>query len=383
MIDYSLIQIIPAEESHREFSYQVKKAAEGDYITQLWGWDEKAQRDFHTSDWQQKRPAIILYDSQPIGTIYILESEDYIEIGQFFIFPEYQNKGIGSHLLKRILDKADQSSRITKIAYLINNPVVSLYKRNGFEITSIHEVYCHMERKPNTTTKRMSKYKAVIFDLFGTLVENFSRGEYEKTLTEMATALGAPPDEFIRLWADTFDLRATGVFHSAEACVEHICQELRVPVTEAQVKQTGRIRLDYTSRNYRPRPGSVEVLTCLKSNGYKTALISDCTAETPLVWQKTPFAPLFNVTVFSCRAGVKKPDPRIYRLATDQLGVKPQDCLYIGDGSSKELTGALQVGMHPVLIRDPNGSVDAHFIDREDWDGTIITSLQEVLNLVK
>jgi putative hydrolase of the HAD superfamily len=214
-------------------------------------------------------------------------------------------------------------------------------------------------------------------------VENFSRGDYEKTLTEMATVLGAPPDGFIRLWADTFDRRATGFFHSAEACVEHICQELRVPVTDAQVKQTSRIRLDYTSHNIRPRPGSVEVLTRLKSNGYKTALISDCTAETPLIWQKTPFAPLFNVTVFSCRVGVKKPDPRIYHLATDQLGVKPADCLYIGDGSSKELTGALQVGMHPVLIRDPIGSVDAHFIDREDWDGTIITSLQEVMNLVK
>jgi GNAT superfamily N-acetyltransferase len=154
MIDYSLIQIIPAEESHREFSYQVKKAAEGDYITLLWGWDEKAQRDFHTSDWQQKRPAIILYDSQPIGSIYILESENYIEIGQFFILPEYQNKGIGSHLLKRILDKAEQSGRITKIAYLINNPVASLYKRSGFEITEVHDVYCHMERKPQTRMVR-------------------------------------------------------------------------------------------------------------------------------------------------------------------------------------------------------------------------------------
>ena len=383
MIDFSLIQIVPADESHREFSYQVKKAAEGDYIMQLWGWDEKFQRDFHTSDWQQKRPSIILYDNKPIGTIYILENNDYNQIGQFFILPEYQNKGIGSHLLKRILAKADQSGKITKIAYLINNPVVSLYKRNGFEITEVHDVYCHMERKPNMTTQRKSKYKAVIFDLFGTLVYNFSRADYEKTLTEMATVLGAPPDKFIRLWADTFNLRATGFFKSAEACVEHICHELHVPVTEAQLKQTGRIRLDYTSRNIKPRPGSVVVLTFLKSNGYKTALISDCTAETPLVWQKTPFAPLFDVTVFSCRTGVKKPDPRIYHLATDQLGVKPPDCLYIGDGSSKELTGALQVGMYPVLIRDPKESIDTHFIDREDWNGPVISSLQEVLNLVK
>jgi putative hydrolase of the HAD superfamily len=228
------------------------------------------------------------------------------------------------------------------------------------------------------------KYKAVIFDLFGTLVENFSRGDYEKTLTEMATVLGAPPDDFIRLWADTFNLRATGVFQNAEACVEHICQELRVPVNDSQVKQTGRIRLDYTSRNIKPQPGSVEVLTSLKSNGYKTALISDCTAETPLVWQKTPLAPLFDVTIYSCKVGIKKPDPHIYLMATESLGVKPSDCLYIGDGSSKELTGALRVGMHPVLIRHPNDSVDTHFIDREDdWPGPVISSLKEVLNLVK
>ena len=148
MIDFSLVKVIPADESHREFSYQVKKAAEGDYITQLWGWDEKVQRDFHTSDWLQKRPSMILYDNKPIGTIYILENSNYIQIGQFFILPEYQNKGIGSYLLKSILDKADQSGRITRIAYLINNPVVSLYKRNGFETIEVHDVYCHMERKP-------------------------------------------------------------------------------------------------------------------------------------------------------------------------------------------------------------------------------------------
>ncbi len=39
-IDYSLIEQIPADEVHREFSYQVKKASLGEYITQIWGWDE-------------------------------------------------------------------------------------------------------------------------------------------------------------------------------------------------------------------------------------------------------------------------------------------------------------------------------------------------------
>ncbi len=154
MIDLSLIKIIPAEESHREFSYKVKKEAYGDYISQLWGWDEIVQRNFHTKAWQEKGPQIILYDNQPIGTISVIETEDYIEIGQFFILPEYQNQGIGSHLLKDILSKADESGKTTKIAYLINNPVASLYKRNGFKITEVKDVYCHMERKSETSSVR-------------------------------------------------------------------------------------------------------------------------------------------------------------------------------------------------------------------------------------
>jgi len=50
----------------------------------------------------------------------------------------------------------------------------------------------------------------------------------------------------------------------------------------------------------------------------------------------------------------EKPDPRIYHLALERLKVKPQDCLYVGDGSSHELTGARKVGMHPVQIHVPD-----------------------------
>jgi putative hydrolase of the HAD superfamily len=226
------------------------------------------------------------------------------------------------------------------------------------------------------------KYQAVIFDLFGTLVDNFSRAEYEKTLAEMAKILGASPDAFTRLWAETFDRRATGVFKSAGACVRHICRELDVPVTGEQIERVGRIRYDYTFKNIKPRPDAVATLTALKSQGYKTGLISDCTAETPVAWQFSPLAPLFDVTVFSCRAGVKKPDPRIYRIALEKLAVKAPDCLYIGDGSSRELTGASGVGLKAVIIRAPDEVADAHTIEREEWRGPSVSSLTEVLGLL-
>jgi len=148
MIDYSLVKLIPADATYREFSYQVKKAAEGEYITSMFDWDEDVQRSYHIKAWQQQKPDIITYHGKLIGTIATIESEDCIEIGQFFILPEYQNRGIGTYLLKNILDKADQLGRNVTLKFLKNNPVKSLYVRNDFRLVDTSEILHYMERKP-------------------------------------------------------------------------------------------------------------------------------------------------------------------------------------------------------------------------------------------
>lgn len=200
----------------------------------------------------------------------------------------------------------------------------------------------------------------------------------------MADILSVPPDEFLEAWGAAFDERATGVFPTTSDAIKHLSIKFNPGVTNVQIDEATSIRTDYTRRSFIPRDGAIEVLGYLREAEYKTALISDCTCEIPNIWDSTALAPFFDVTVFSCVAGIKKPDPRIYLMATAQLGVKPPDCLYIGDGSSRELTGALEVGMYPVLIRAPDESDDTHFIDREEeWRGPIISSLREVLNLLK
>ena len=148
MIDYSLVKLIPADETYIEFSYQVKKAAEGEYITSMFGWDEDVQRNYHIKAWQQQKPAIITYDGKLIGTVATIESEDRIEIGQFFILPDCQNRGIGTHLLKSILNRADQMGKNVTLKFLKNNPVKSLYVRNGFRIIDTNEILYYMKREP-------------------------------------------------------------------------------------------------------------------------------------------------------------------------------------------------------------------------------------------
>ncbi len=228
------------------------------------------------------------------------------------------------------------------------------------------------------------KYSAVIFDLFGTLIDTSSRAEYERVLGEMADVLGAPREDFTKLWFDTFNLRTTGVLISPEGNIDYICRQLGVSFMDAQLKRASRIRFNFTVDSLKPRPDALKTLGFLRANGYKVGLISDCSTEVPTAWKDTPLAPLIDVPVFSCVAGVKKPDPRIYQMALERLGVEARDCLYIGDGSSQELSGAQKVGMYPVLIRVPHEmNEDAYRIDEEEWQGPAISSLREVLKLVQ
>jgi len=230
------------------------------------------------------------------------------------------------------------------------------------------------------------KYEAVIFDLFGTLVQNFTVQQHEGSLEQMAEMLSAPSSDFIRLWYETFNERCTGIFKSPEENIDHVCRELGVKVDDSRRSDAARVRHDLTRNNMIPFPDTIHVLSTLKSAGCKTGLITDCSSEVPALWQDTPFASLFDVTLFSCVVGVKKPDPRIYHLAAEKLAVRPEDCLYVGDGSSNELTGAAEAGMNPVLVLDPaEDNPGIHRVEYEgaDWEGPVISSLKEVLNLVK
>ena len=129
-----------------------------------------------------------------------------------------------------------------------------------------------------------------------------------------------------------------------------------------------------------PRDGAIEILTHLKTNHYKIGLITDCGPDVPALWDETPFAPFIDVAVFSCTAGMNKGNPDIFRIATEKLGVKTQDCMYIADGMRNELANAANMGMYAVQILIPEEIDDSPI--REDWHGPVISSLREILDLL-
>jgi len=227
------------------------------------------------------------------------------------------------------------------------------------------------------------KYKAVIFDLFGTLVPCLSLQEHRKVMEQMAMAISVPSEDFTRLWMDTSYEREIGIFRNKEANFEHICYRLGVPVDYTQIKLAAQISSDVTKRLMKPRTDALEVISQIRSEGYKTGIISNCASDVPSIWEGTPLVPLIDVAIFSCVVGLAKPAPDIYHLTTEKLAVEPRSCLYIGDGASHELGGASQVGMHAVLIQVPDAEVNNPYRNTaEEWDGPVITSLTGVLALV-
>jgi putative hydrolase of the HAD superfamily len=231
----------------------------------------------------------------------------------------------------------------------------------------------------------MKSVRAVLFDFFGTLVPNFKLSEHKALLREMATAVGAPGEPFVERWLGTFEERATGVFPSARENIFAVCETLNVTPTELQCSEAVRLRLEFEKRHIAPQRSALSTLRAVKALGLKTCVVSDCSPELPQIWSETPFARLFDAAVFSCDVGIRKPNPKIYLTACRRLTVEPDECVFVGDGGSGELTGATAVGMHAVLLAwpDERNNSYTHRIDGEEWCGTVINDPKEVLMLLK
>jgi putative hydrolase of the HAD superfamily len=225
------------------------------------------------------------------------------------------------------------------------------------------------------------KYRAVIFDLYGTLVENFPSSKSGEVLCRMAEVLDVPAADFSAQWTKAFGQRMTGAHKNFQACITNICSHLGIKPTAEKIEKAAAMRMENTHAEVSScAEGAVEVLRYLKENGYKTGLLSNCSSETVNVWSKTKLAPFVDVTVFSAIEGIMKPDPRIFRTALKRLDVSAKESLYIADGMSGELTTASKLGMQAVLVKVPH---DSEYEDeREEWHGAAISSLKEIINLL-
>jgi putative hydrolase of the HAD superfamily len=212
--------------------------------------------------------------------------------------------------------------------------------------------------------------RAVVFDLWDTLVD-FDPVAGRAFQDQVAARLGRDPEEFAELWVEGRSERESGTLRD---------YLLGIGAPEDCVDEVVALRRDSTRSLLAPRPGAVETLAELRGRGYGVGLITVCSEDVPDVWGETPFVDLFDATVFSCSVGLRKPDPRIYRLACEELRVGPREAIFVGDGANDELAGAERVGMRAVLIH--RAGEEPAWEEVRDWEGPRITSVPQVLSLL-
>ncbi len=88
----------------------------------------------------------------------------------------------------------------------------------------------------------------------------------------------------------------------------------------------------------------------LRSRGLAIGLISNWDKRLTGLMDGMGIAPLLDTIVSSAEVGLHKPDPRIFELACERLGVRPEECAHVGDHHYADVLGARAVGMLPILI---------------------------------
>jgi putative hydrolase of the HAD superfamily len=114
--------------------------------------------------------------------------------------------------------------------------------------------------------------------------------------------------------------------------------------------------LDYDSSEYVKNAVLMdqarEVIQHIRKKNYKTVLITN--GKTLIQYGKIDQLGLrneFDLIIVSEEAGFKKPDPRIFDMALRKLGLRPDECIFIGDHPLNDIEGAANIGMQTIWMK--------------------------------
>jgi putative hydrolase of the HAD superfamily len=95
--------------------------------------------------------------------------------------------------------------------------------------------------------------------------------------------------------------------------------------------------------------GVVPALERLRAR-YRLGIVSNASGSVRAAFERVGLAPFFEVIVDSAIEGVEKPDPRIFHIALERMGERPERSAYVGDIYHVDVLGARAAGLHPVLL---------------------------------
>lgn len=135
------INFRPIEASDYDFLWILHNAALKKYVTATWGWNEHWQREYFAKEFNTENGKIIVFENQDAGFLWYSVKPMENTLVSIKLLPEFQNKGIGTKIIKKLIENSDKSITLQVLKI---NPARCLYERLGFILSSENETHFKM-----------------------------------------------------------------------------------------------------------------------------------------------------------------------------------------------------------------------------------------------
>ncbi len=184
----------------------------------------------------------------------------------------------------------------------------------------------------------MEKIESVIFDWGGVLIDDPRPG----LLRYCAEAFDVPQEQYTPIHDSCLDEFHKGLIDEAMFW-EQVARKLGKPMPKAPS-----LWFEAFKSAYVPKAEMFSLASSLHRKGYKTALLSNTELPAANFFRELGYD-MFDVLVFSCDEGLMKPQEKIYEIALERLGSRPEQAVFIDDRLDY-IQGAEDVGLHTILF---------------------------------
>ena len=149
----------PVTDADQEFLVGVYASTRAAELAQV-PWDESQKDAFirwqfglQKQDYETRFPdaryEVILVDGEPAGRIWIGTDDTQIRLLDIALLTEFQNRGVGTYLLRQLMDEATRSGKALRhMVFMLNENASRFYERLGFKTIEDAGGYLHMEWRP-------------------------------------------------------------------------------------------------------------------------------------------------------------------------------------------------------------------------------------------
>lgn len=200
------------------------------------------------------------------------------------------------------------------------------------------------------TTTPHSTIRAAIFDVGGVLTASPVH-----RIIDLCRRAGIPDEVRFALFAPHDGPWAR--FERSEIGPEEFAAEFDAAVRPTGATITGREFLAWFGQGFEPREEMIAVVRYLRGQLRLGCITNNVANDGRERERALDLAELFDVVVESSKVGLRKPDPRIYLLTCDLLGIEPREAVFLDD-LGENLKAARALGMTTIKVDPTTSAID-------------------------